>query len=143
MLLKPKKTKYAKNRRKVLSCVESAFRTPKFGNYALIAQESGFLTARQIEACRQVINRYLKRKGKIWIRAFPHTPITSKPTEVRMGKGKGGVKAWVCVVKQGKILFEVDGVASQKILEAFQAAKKKLPIRCFSFQALRKISTSK
>lgn len=139
MLYKPKKTKYNKVQRKILSSVESSFRSLKFGQYGLIAQESGLLNARQIEACRQVINRSLKRKGKIWIRAFPDLPITAKPTEVRMGKGKGAVKAWVCSVKQGKILFELDGVSDQKALDALYSAKKKLPIRCLVFQSLWKI----
>lgn len=134
MLLKPKKTKYNKFRRKILSSVESSFRSLRFGKYGLIAQESGLLTARQIEACRQVINRTLKRKGKIWIRTFPDLPITAKPTEVRMGKGKGAVKAWVCSIKKGKILFELDGVPAPKALEAFHAARKKLPLRCLFFQ---------
>jgi large subunit ribosomal protein L16 len=134
MLLKPKKTKYNKNQRSILASTECAFQSLKFGRFGLISQESGLLTARQIEACRQVINRTLKRKGKIWIRAFPDQPITSKPTEVRMGKGKGAVKAWVCVVKKGKILFEVDNVPAQKAFQAFYAAKKKLPVRCLIFQ---------
>ena len=100
----------------------------------MIAQESIHLTAHQIEATRQVINRYLKRKGKIWIKAFPDFPVTAKPTEVRMGKGKGAIKEWVCRVRKGKILFEVDGVADQRILEAFQAARKKLPLRSLIFK---------
>lgn len=140
MLLKPKKTKYNKTQRSILAHTECAFQPLKFGRFGLYSQESGFLTARQIEACRQVINRSLKRKGKIWIRAFPDQPITSKPTEVRMGKGKGAVEAWVCVVKKGKILFEVDNVPGQKAYEAFHAAKKKLPLRCLVFQAMWKTS---
>lgn len=140
MLLKPKKTKYNKSQRNILSTVESSFRSLQFGKFGLISQESGLLTARQIEACRQVINRSLKRKGRIWIRAFPDLPITAKPTEVRMGKGKGGVVAWACSVKKGKILFEIDGVPGPKALEAFYAAKKKLPVQCLVFQSSWKIS---
>lgn len=140
MLLKPRKTKYNKSQRKILSSIESSFRPLQFGKYGLIAQESGLLTARQIESCRQVINRSLKRKGKIWIRAFPDLPLTAKPTEVRMGKGKGAVEAWVCSVKKGKILFELDGVPTPKALEAFHAARKKLPIRSLVFQTSWKTS---
>lgn len=106
----------------------------------LIAQECCLLSARQIEATRQVINRYLKRKGKVWIRVFPDFPMTSKPTEVRMGKGKGAVKAWLCRVKKGKILFEVDGASEYSIREAFFAAQKKLPLKTFLFQAPWKIN---
>lgn len=138
MLLRPKKTKYNKTQRGRLSRLVSAFRQPLNGKFALIAQESIHLTAHQIEATRQVINRYLKRKGKIWIKAFPDFPITAKPTEVRMGKGKGAIKEWVCRVRKGKILFEVDGVADQRILEAFQAARKKLPLRTLIFKNLWK-----
>lgn len=83
----------------------------------------------------RVLNRHFKRKGKIWICAFPDFPVTSKPTEVRMGKGKGAVKAWVCRVRPGKILFEVDGIVGARALSAFHAAQKKLPIRTLFFQA--------
>ena len=138
MLLRPKKTKYNKTQRGRLSRVVSAFRQPLHGKFALIAQGSIHLTAHQIESTRQVINRYLKRKGKIWIKAFPDFPITAKPTEVRMGKGKGAIKEWVCRVRKGKILFEVDGVADQRVLEAFQAARKKLPLRTLIFKNLWK-----
>lgn len=141
MLLKPKKTKYQKVQRKILCSVESSFKSLKFGRFGLISQESGLLSARQIEACRQVINRSLKRKGKIWIRAFPDLPITAKPTEVRMGKGKGPVKAWVCSVKKGKVLFELDGVSESKAKEAFQSAKKKLPLRSLLVQTSWKTFT--
>ena len=134
MLLRPNRTKFNKSRRGRLSGPLSSFRLTKNGRFALIAQESVLLTAHQIESTRQVINRYLKRKGKIWICAFPDLPITSKPTEVRMGKGKGAVKEWVCRVRRGKVLFEVDGVADQSILEAFHAARKKLPLKTLIFK---------
>lgn len=138
MLLRPKKIKYNKSQRGRLSKVVSTFRQPVHGKFALIAQESIHLTAFQIEATIQVINRYLKRKGKIWIKAFPDFPVTAKPTEVRMGKGKGAVKEWVCRVRRGKIIFEVDGVAEPVILEALQAARKKLPLRTLIFKNLWK-----
>ncbi len=135
MLLRPNRTKYSKNQRGRLSKTVSFFRSPKNGRYALIAQESSVLTAYQIEATRQVINRYLKRKGKIWISVFPDIAVTAKPTEVRMGKGKGAVKNWVCRLQKGRILFEVDGVAEQKVLDAFRAAKKKLPLKTYIYRA--------
>ena len=134
MLLRPNRTKFNKSRRGRLSGPFSSFPPIKNGRFALIAQESVLLTAHQIESTRQVINRYLKRKGKIWIRAFPDLPLTSKPTEVRMGKGKGAVSEWVCRVRKGKVLFEVDGVADQSILEAFRAARKKLPLKTLIFK---------
>lgn len=134
MLLRPNRTKYNKSQRGHLSGPVSSFRPIKNGRFALIAQESVLLSAHQIESTRQVINRYLKRKGKIWIKTFPDLPVTSKPTEVRMGKGKGAVNEWVCRVRKGKILFEVDGAADQRILEAFQAARKKLPLKTLIFR---------
>jgi len=140
MLLKPRKTKFNKSQRGTLKRVESSFCTPKFGRFALVAQESGLISARHIESTRQVINRYLKRKGKIWICVFPDFPMTSKPTEVRMGKGKGAVKALFCRVKKGKILFEVDGSSDYSIFEAFCAAKKKLPLKSFIYKAAWKVN---
>jgi large subunit ribosomal protein L16 len=138
MLLRPNKVKYNKSQRGRLSRVVSSFRPLKNGRFGLIAQESVLLSAFQIESTRQVINRYLKRKGKIWINVFPDLPVTSKPTEVRMGKGKGAVKCWVCRVKRGMVLFEVDGVLEQRILEAFRAAQKKLPLKTYIYKALWK-----
>jgi large subunit ribosomal protein L16 len=140
VLLRPVKLKFQKSRRGRLSRVVSSFRYLKKGCFGLVAQESVLLTAFQIEATRQVINRYLKRKGKIWINVFPDVPLTSKPTEVRMGKGKGAVKYWVCRVKQGKVLFEVDGVSEQRILDALKAAQKKLPIKTYIYKSLWKLS---
>nr|YP_009237685.1 ribosomal protein L16 [Trachydiscus minutus]AML60694.1 ribosomal protein L16 [Trachydiscus minutus] len=135
MLLRPQKTKFNKFRRSRLTRIESSFKPLKFGRFGLVAQECGLISARQIESTRQVINRYLKRKGKIWIRIFPDFPMTSKPTEVRMGKGKGAVKLWLCRVKKGKILFEVDGASDYIIEEAFSAAKKKLSLKSFILKA--------
>jgi len=138
MLLKPKRTKFNKSQRSSLGRVESSFCKPKFGRFALIAQESGLISARQVESTRQVINRYLKRKGIIWICFFPDFPMTSKPTEVRMGKGKGAVKARFCRIKKGKILFEVDGVADHIIFEAFSAAKKNYRLKLLFTKLLGK-----
>lgn len=138
MLLRPKKIKYAKYQRGRLSRVVPSFRLLKKGQYGIIAQECAFISACQIEATRQVINRYLKRKGKIWINVFPDFPLTSKPTEVRMGKGKGGIKEWVCRIKKGMILFEVDGVVEKRVLQGFTAARKKLPLKTFVHKCLKK-----
>ena len=141
MLLRPNRTKYNKNQRGRLSKVVCSFRHLKNGRFGLIAQESTLLTAHQIESTRQVINRYLRRKGKIWINVFPDLPLTAKPTEVRMGKGKGAVKSWVCRIRKGKILFEVDGVPEQRVFDAFKAAQKKLPLRTFVYKAQWKFPT--
>lgn len=140
MLLKPKRTKFNKAQRGSLSRKESAFRCLKFGKFGLVAQETGLLSARHIESTRQVINRYLKRKGKIWIRVFPDFPMTAKPTEVRMGKGKGAVQYWFCRVRKGKMLFEVDGSSDYTIRKAFSAAKKKLPLKTYFVQSSWKIN---
>ena len=135
MLLRPKRTKFNKAQRGSLKRVESFFCNLRFGQFGLYSQESGFLSARQIEAARQVISRYLKRKGKVWIRVYPDFPMTSKPTEVRMGKGKGAVKAWFCRVKRGMTLFEVDGVPSFTVRDAFNAATKKLALKTFIYES--------
>ena len=129
MLLKPKRTKFNKSQRGSLIRVESSFRNLKFGRFGLIAQECSLLGARQIEAARQVINRYLKRKGKIWIRVFPDKPITQKPLEVRQGSGKGSVEYWVAQIQPGRILFEMEGVPKELAQQAFQLAEAKLPFK--------------
>ena len=99
-----------------------------FGDYALQAQECGWLTAKQIEAARIVITRYIKRVGRVWIRVFPDKPITKKPAETRMGKGKGDPAEWVAVVKPGRILYEMEGVSEAVAREAFRLASHKLPL---------------
>ena len=100
-----------------------------FGNYGLKAVESGWVTARQIEASRIVISRVVRKIGKMWIRIFPDKPVTSRPAETRMGKGKGAPDHWVAVVKPGRILFEVDGVTREEAEEAFRNAGHKLPLK--------------
>jgi len=100
-----------------------------FGEYGLQAIEPCWLTARQIEAGRITISRYLKRKGKLWVRAFPWKPVTKKPTETRMGKGKGDPEFWVDVIRPGKVLFEVEGIPESEAREAMRLAAHKLPIR--------------
>ncbi len=128
-MLMPKKVKYRKQqrgRRKGKACQGV---TLSFGEYGLQALEPCWLTARQLEAGRIAITRYVKRKGKLWIRAFPWKPITKKPTEVRMGKGKGDPEFWVDVIKPGKIIYELEGVHESTAREAMRLAAHKLPIR--------------
>jgi large subunit ribosomal protein L16 len=127
-MLQPKRTKFRKmhkgrNRGLAVSTNIS------FGTFGLKAIDRGRLTARQIESARRTITRYIKRQGKIWIRVFPDKPITQKPLEVRMGKGKGNVEYWVALVQPGKILYEMDGVSEEESREAFKLAAAKLPIR--------------
>ena len=103
--------------------------TIAFGSYGLKALEQHWLTDRQIEAARQALTRHMKREGNVWIRVFPDKPITRKPLEVRMGKGKGNLEFWAAVVKPGRILFEVDGVSQQTAKESLELAAGKLPIK--------------
>jgi len=126
-MLMPSKVKYRKQqrgRRKGKAMTGSSL---SFGEYGLKALACGWLTARQIEAARVAMTRHVKRGGKVWIRVFPDKPITKKPTEVRMGKGKGSPEAWVAVVKPGRILFELEGVDPLVAKEAMRLASHKLP----------------
>jgi len=129
MLLQPKKTKYKKNKKG--SIPKLSFNTTKlnFGTIGLKAIESGTITARQIEAARQAINRKIKRKGKVWIRIFPSISVTAKPTAVRMGKGKGSVSHWVAKVGAGTILFEICGVNTFNSISALKTGSAKLAIK--------------
>ena len=128
-MLMPKKTKFRKMQTG-RSCGK-AYRgsSISFGEFGLKAMEPGWITDRQIEAARIALTRYLKRGGKVWIRIFPDKPITKKPAETRMGKGKGAPDYWVAVVKPGRILFEVEGVDETQAREAFRLAGKKLPVK--------------
>jgi len=128
MLLQPKKTKYKKVQKGKLSKFNFRSNTMKFGNIGLKATKSGTISSRQIEAARQAIVRKLNRKGKVWIRIFPTVPITMKPTEVRMGKGKGTVDHWAAKVSAGTILFETYGVPRNTVISAFKTGGAKLPI---------------
>jgi large subunit ribosomal protein L16 len=101
-----------------------------YGSFGIKTLEVGFITARQIEASRIAINRFMKREGKVWIRIFPDKPITAKPAEVRMGKGKGAPSHWVAPVKPGRIMFEVDGVPLETAQEALRLGAQKLPVKC-------------
>ncbi|MCB5229342.1 MAG: 50S ribosomal protein L16 [Candidatus Cloacimonetes bacterium] len=128
-MLAPKKIKYRKKmkgRRNGLAWTGSNI---DFGDYGLIALEDAFITSRQIEAARIAITRHMKRLGKVWIRIFPDKPITSKPAETRMGKGKGSPEYWVAVVRPGRVLFELDGVDVKVAKEAMRLASHKLPIK--------------
>jgi large subunit ribosomal protein L16 len=128
-MLMPKKVKYRKHHRGRMRGKACRGANLSFGEFGLQALEPCWLTARQLEAGRIAIARYVKRKGKLWIRAFPWKPVTKKPTEVRMGKGKGDPEFWVDVIKPGKIIYELEGVAESAAREAMRLAAHKLPIR--------------
>ncbi len=128
-MLMPKKVKYRKHQRGRMKGKPIRGATLTFGEFGLQALEPCWITARQIEAGRIAISRHVKRKGKLWIRVFPWKPVTKKPTEVRMGKGKGDPEFWVDVVKPGKILYELEGVPESVAKEALRLAANKLSIR--------------
>ncbi|MGC9457364.1 MAG: 50S ribosomal protein L16 [Halothiobacillaceae bacterium] len=128
-MLLPKRTKYRKQFKGKNRGVAHTGNKVSFGEFGLKALERGNITSRQIESARRAINRHVKRGGKIWIRIFPDTPITQKPLEVRMGKGKGSVEYWVCKVQPGKMLYEIEGVSEEVARQAFSLAAAKLPIK--------------
>jgi large subunit ribosomal protein L16 len=128
-MLMPKKVKYRKQQRGRMRGKANRGSNLTFGEYGLQAMEPCWITARQIEAGRIAITRHAKRKGKLWIRVFPWKPVTKKPTEVRMGKGKGDPEFWVDVIKPGRILYEVEGISEDLAKEAMRLASHKLPIR--------------
>ena len=128
-MLSPKRVKYRKPHRGNLKGMANSGNYVAFGSYGLKAVEAGWVTSRQIEACRISITRVVRKIGKMWIRVFPDKPITKKPAETRMGKGKGTPEYWVAVVKPGRILFEVEGVDRAGAEEAFHNASHKLPIK--------------
>ena len=128
-MLQPKRTKFRKVHKGRNTGLAHRGSTVAFGTIALKAIERGRITARQIESARRAINRRIKRGGKIWIRVFPDKPITQKPLEVRMGKGKGSVEYWVCEIQPGKILYEMEGVSEELAREAFTLAAAKLPFK--------------
>ncbi len=128
-MLMPKKVKHRKQQRGRMKGKAQRGGTLNFGEYGLQALEPCWMTARQIEAGRIAISRHLKRKGKLWVRVFPWKPVTKKPTEVRMGKGKGDPEFWVEVIKPGRLIYEVEGVPEDQAREAMRRAAHKLPIR--------------
>ncbi|TEU06688.1 MAG: 50S ribosomal protein L16 [Candidatus Aminicenantes bacterium] len=128
-MLMPKKVKFRKQQRGRMRGSPQRGASLEFGEYGLQALEPVWMTARQIEAGRIAISRHVKRKGKLWIRAFPWKPVTKKPTEVRMGKGKGDPEFWVDVIKPGRILYEIEGIPENTAREAMRLAAHKLPMR--------------
>jgi large subunit ribosomal protein L16 len=128
-MLQPKRTKFRKQFKGRIHGAAKGGTTLTFGAFGLKAQEPERITARQIEAARRAITRHMKRAGRVWIRIFPDVPVSSKPTEVRMGKGKGSPEYWVCRVKPGKIMFEIDGVPETTAREALALGAAKLPIK--------------
>ncbi len=127
-MLSPKRTKYRKAHKGRIHGLATAGADLNFGSIGLKAIEPGRLTARQIEAARRAITRHIRRVGRVWIRIFPDVPVSQKPAEVRMGSGKGTPEFWVCRVKPGRIMFELDGVPENVAREAFVLASAKLPI---------------
>ena len=128
-MLMPKRVKYRKAQRGRMKGIAVRGSTLAFGDFGLKALEPGWVTNRQIEAARVALTRSLKRGGKVWIRVFPDKPVTKKPAETRMGKGKGNPEYWVAVVKPGRILYEMEGLTEDIAREAFRLAGNKLPIR--------------
>ena len=127
-MLQPKKTKYRKQQKGKLRGFATSGAKVSFGEFGLKAITRGRVTARQIEAARRAMTRHIKRGGKVWIRIFPDVPITKKPVEVRMGKGKGNVEYWVAKIQPGKELYEMEGVTEEVAREAFRLAAAKLPV---------------
>lgn len=128
-MLQPKRTKFRKQQKGRIKGMAQRGSTIAFGSFGLKTTDEAFITSRQIESARVAMTRYMKREGKVWIRIFPDKPITSKPAEVRMGKGKGAPSHWVAVVKPGRIMFELDGVPTEVAQEALRLAAQKLPVR--------------
>lgn len=128
-MLQPKRTKFRKAHKGRIHGVAKGGTELNFGEYGLKAQEPERITARQIEAARRAMTRYMKRAGRVWIRVFPDVPVSSKPTEVRMGKGKGSPEYWAARVKPGRVMFEIDGVSEEIAREALRLAAMKLPIK--------------
>jgi large subunit ribosomal protein L16 len=127
-MLAPKRSKYRKAHKGRIHGLAKGGTTLNFGAFGLKAVDPGRITARQIEAARRPITRHIRRAGRVWIRIFPDVPVSQKPAEVRMGSGKGSPEFWVCRVKPGRIMFELDGVSSEVAQEAFTLAAAKLPI---------------
>ena len=129
-MLMPKRVKYRKQMRGRMKGKATRGTDVEFGDYGLQALEPSWITARQIEAARRAVVRHVRRRGKYWVRIFPDKPITARPAETRMGKGKGPVDHWVAVVKPGRVMFELSGVPEEMAREAFRLASHKLPIKC-------------
>ena len=129
-MLLPKRVKYRRQQRGRLKGEAHRGNKVNYGDYGLVALEPAWITSNQIEAARQAMTRYTKRGGQVWIKIFPDKPITEKPAETRMGSGKGSPEYWVAVVKPGRVMFEIAGVAEDTAREAMRLAANKLPIKC-------------
>ena len=129
-MLQPKRTKFRKMQKGRVKGLAYRGSTVAYGSFAIKTMDIGFISSRQIEAARIAITRFMKREGQVWIRIFPDKPMTSKPAEVRMGKGKGAPSHWVAPVRPGRIMFEVDGVDINEAQKAMRLAASKLPIKC-------------
>lgn len=128
-MLQPRKTKFRKQQKGRIKGIAHRGHELAFGAFGIKSLETSFITGRQIEAARQAVTRYMKREGQIWIRIFPDKPITKKPLETRMGKGKGGVEEWVMNIKPGRIIFELAGISEELAREALTIAMNKLPFK--------------
>ena len=128
-MLQPKRTKFRKKQKGRVKGIAQRGHTINFGSFGIKSLEAGWITSRQIEAARIAVTRKMKREGQVWIRIFPDKPVTKKPAEVRMGKGKGAPEYWVAVVKPGTIMFEAGGVTTDLAKEALRLAAQKLPVR--------------
>ena len=128
-MLQPKRTKFRKKQKGRVKGIAQRGHTISFGSFGIKSLEAGWITSRQIEAARIAVTRKMKREGQVWIRIFPDKPVTKKPAEVRMGKGKGAPEYWVAVVKPGTIMFEAGGVTTELAKEALSLAAQKLPVR--------------
>ena len=128
-MLMPKKTRYRKQQRGRMRGKSWTGQTVSFGDFGLKTLEPGWITNRQIESARVAITRFVRRTGRVWIRIFPDKPLTKKPQETRMGKGKGGPEQWVAVVRPGRVLFEMEGVPRDQAVEAMRLASHKLPVK--------------
>ncbi len=129
-MMQPRRTKFRKAHKGRIHGKARSGTALNFGQYGIKALEPARITARQIEAARRAINRHMKRAGKVWIRIFPDVPVSKKPTEVRMGKGKGSPEYWICRVKPGRMMFEIDGVNNDIAVQALALGASKLPIKC-------------
>ena len=129
-MLMPKRVKRRRVHRGKMAGIATKGNTISSGDYGLVALEPSWITSNQIEAARVALNRYIRRGGKVWIKIFPHKPVTKKPAEVRMGSGKGAPEYWVAVVKPGRVMFELEGVDEKVAKEAMRLAANKLPIKC-------------
>lgn len=128
-MLQPKRTKYRKQQKGKIKGIANRGALVSFGSFGIKSMEEGFITSRQLEAARVAVTRFMKREGKVWIRIFPDKPLTRKPAEVRMGKGKGAPELWVAVIKPGRMIFEADGVPRATAEEAMRLAAQKLPLK--------------